>query len=115
MSYDIRVCAKVEGCDGYAVVGRPECDSPTCNLRGMFVACMGWEYRQGEHYPAALAAEKLERGISELTNNREAYEQHSPSNGWGSIDSALRALASARECICECAEEYPIGCLYLRW
>lgn len=115
MSYDIRVCVKVEGCDKYAVVGWPSYDSPTYNLRKMFVACMGWEYHQGEHYPAVLAIEKVERGISELTNNRETYEQYNPSNGWGSIDSALQALESARECIYECAEDIPIGCLYFRW
>ena len=50
MSYDIRICVKVDGIDKYAEIARPEYDSPTYNLRDMFVACMGWDYEQGEYY-----------------------------------------------------------------
>lgn len=115
MSYDIRVCVKVEGCDEYAVVGRPEYDSPTYNLIRMFRACMDWDYAQGEHYPAAYALDRLDHGIQELTRHPDRYQQYVPDNGWGSIASALRAMRSARECILECAEDVPIGCLYMRW
>lgn len=115
MSYDMRVCVKVEGCDKYAVVGVPEHDNPTYNLREMFVACMDWHYRQHEHYQASYALEKIEHGISELSEHPERYERFNPANGWGSIDSALVALRSAYVCIHECAEEYPIECLFFRW
>lgn len=49
MSYDIRFGVKVDGMDGYiAVIDMPEYDSPTYNLRDMFVACMDWDYSQGK-------------------------------------------------------------------
>lgn len=115
MSYDIRICVKVEGCDKYAVVGIPEYDSPTYNLTDMFKACMDWEYSQGEYYPAATALRYIERGIEQLRLNRAEYEKYNPPNGWGNIDLALRALEDSRTEIFECAEEYPIGCLYFRW
>lgn len=35
MSYDMRVCVKVEGCGKYAVVGVSEYNDPTYNLREM--------------------------------------------------------------------------------
>ena len=115
MSYDIRISVKVEGCRKYAEVGFPEYSSPTFNLRDMLVACMDWEYHQVEQYPAVLALEKIEHGINELEKNRDYYKRLNPSNGWGNIDSALRALKSSWKCIHECAEEYPIGCLYFEW
>ena len=115
MSYDMRVCVKVEGCDKYAVVGVPEHDDPTCNLRDMFVSCMNWNYRQGKHYEADFALKRIRLGISELSEHPERYEMFNPANGWGSIDSALVALRSAYVCIHECAEEYPLECLYFRW
>lgn len=39
MSYDIRICVKVEGIDKYADIARPEYDSPTYNLGEMFRSC----------------------------------------------------------------------------
>ena len=115
MSYDIRICVKVEGCDKYAVVDAPEYDSPTYNLRDMFVACMEWDYHQGEYYPAVIALKHIDMGITELMGHRDRYEKYNPPNGWGSIDGALTTLESARKCIFECAEDYPIECLYFRW
>lgn len=115
MSYDMRVCVKVEGCDKYAVVGVPDYDDPTYNLRDMFVACMDWNYRQGKHYDAGFALKIIRHGISELSEHPERYERFNPENGWGSIESAITALESACRCIHECAEEYPLDCLYFRW
>lgn len=111
----MRVCVKVEGCGKYAVVGVPEHDDPTCNLRDMFVACMDWNYRQGKYYDAGFALKIISHGISELSEHPERYERFNPENGWGSIESAITALESARRCIHECAEEYPLECLYFRW
>lgn len=115
MSYDMRVCVKVEGCGKYAVVGVPEYDDPTYNLREMFVACMDWNYRQGKYYEAGFALKIIRHGISELSEHPDRYERFNPENGWGSIESAITALESARRCIHECAEEYPLDCLYFRW
>lgn len=114
-SYDLRVSVKVEGCDKYSDIGYPEYDHPTYNLRDMFEACMNWDYSQGEYYPCAEYVSKIERGITELKFHRENYVKYNPSNGWGSIDSALKALESWWECIQEKAETIPIDCLYIRW
>ena len=45
MSYDLRVCVKIEGCDKYANIAMPEYDSPTYNLGAMFRACTGFTNR----------------------------------------------------------------------
>lgn len=98
MSYDIRFGVKVDGMDGYiAVVGEPELRSPTYNLGQMFRACTGWDFVQGEWYNCADVLPKIQRGLSELRFNRKKYEKYNPPNGWGSIDSAIRALASMEE------------------
>lgn len=121
MSYDIRIGVKVEGADCFAVVAEPEFASPTYNLRDMFVACMDWDYEQGEWYRCTDALPKLERGLRELTLNREKYTQFNPPNGWGSIDSAKKAIASVIECIKNETgsawswNEIPLECLYMRW
>ena len=115
MSYDIRIGVKVEGCDKYVTIDAPEYDSPTYNLRNMFVACMDWDYNQGRQYRCDFVIEKVERGIRELRIRREHYEQYNPSNGWGDIDSAIDVLESVRACIYEWAEDIPIECLYFQW
>jgi len=115
MSYDLSVAVKVEGCDKYADIALPEYDHPTYNLRDMFEACMDWDYKQGEYYPCSEYISKLERGIIELKFHREDYEKYNPSNGWGSIGSALKALESWWACIQEQAEIIPMDCLYIRW
>lgn len=112
MSYDLRVTVKVEGCDKYATVGIPEYDSPTYNLADMFRACMEWDFKQGENYPAVLALKHIDTGIMNLTGHRAEYEKYNPPNGWGDLDSALKHLESARECIHYEAEFIPIECLY---
>ena len=115
MSYDIRICVKVEGCDKYVAIARPEYDSPTYNLGKMFRACMDWDYSQGEYYPCDFVIEKVNRGINELITRRHDYTKYNPINGWGNIDGAIKALESLRECIYEEAEDIPINCLYMRW
>lgn len=127
MSYDIEISVKVEGCDRYAAIAEPEFSGPTYNLAKMFRACMDWDFKQGEYYPAAFALDKLCVGIAELSLHEDKYKQYDPPNGWGSTRGALRALMSASECIRCCAEEYedydfeiacekyPIGCLYFSW
>lgn len=115
MSYDLRILVKVEGCDELLQWRTPEYDSPTYNLHDMFVACMDWDYEQGEAYNCANVINNVERGIRELRTNRKEYERYNPSNGWGSLDGAIRVLESLRECIYECAEEIPIDHLWMRW
>ena len=115
MSYDIRICVKVDGIDKYAEIARPEYDSPTYNLRDMFVACMGWDYEQGEYYRCNYVIGKIEHGIRELHTNRAEYEKYNPPNGWGTLNGAIRVLESLRDCIYENAEDIPVECLYMRW
>ena len=106
MSYDIRfgvqtAMPNIEG-ERFVIVGRPDYDSPTYNLRDMFVACMDWNYEQSHvdddgirrttWYPMTEVLPRIERGIRELTENREEYEKYNPPNGWGDLDGALRCL-----------------------
>ena len=123
MSYDIRIGVKIEGYDDYVVIAEPEYASPTYNLREMFVACMGWDYKQGEWYKVSDIYTKIERGIFELTYNERAYLKLNPENGWGDTQSALRALKSLKECIDNIDNPYswfgwntvPKEYLYMEW
>ena len=122
MSYDIRFAVKVVGADSvYAVIGRPEHDSPTYNLREMFVSCMDWDYHQGEWYPMDQVFPKIERGIHELKFHQSKYLKYEPDNGWGTIGSALEALQSIYKWFdpgdweCGWDQEIPLECIYMRW
>lgn len=99
MSYDLRIGVKVAGTDIIAVIGHPEVDQPTYNLRDMFVACMDWDYTQGEWYKVSEVYEKICRGIAELSGYPKKYKKFEPDNGWGTVSSALEALISLRDCI----------------
>lgn len=126
MSYDIRFAVKVAGApdDCYAVIGHPEYDSPTYNLREMFVACMSWDYTQGVWYQLKDVLPKIERGVRELTYNEDAYKKYNPENGWGSTSSARKALRSILDYFNP--DDYsglagtwnadiPLDCIYMRW
>ena len=115
MSYDIRLAVKVDGTNLYADIAEPERSSPTYNLRDMFVACMDWDYSQGEYYKCEEVLQKVERGIRELSTRPSVYNKYNPSNGWGSRTGAIEALESLRECIYEEAEYIPIEHLYMHW
>lgn len=91
MSYDIRLGVKVEGMDGYiATIDEPEYSSPTYNLRDMFVACMDWDYEQGEWYNCGDVFQNIIRGQNEITAFPEKYEKFNAPNGWGTVSSAKK-------------------------
>ena len=115
MSYDLRILVKVDGTNLFAVVATPEYDSPTYNLGEMFRACMDWDYAQGMLYKCSEIIGNVERGIRELRTNKQKYKKYEPSNGWGDISGALKALESLRDCIYEKAEYIPIEHLWMRW
>ena len=122
MSYDIRFGVKVDGMDGYiAVIDRPECDSPTYNLRDMFVACMDWNYSQGKWYNCAEVLPNFERGVYELTFHPKKYRKYNAPNGWGTVESALRTLKSFMEKTGQIVSgdwsenEIPLEHLWMRW
>lgn len=123
MSYDIRFGVKVVGApeNVIAVIGRPEHDSPTYNIRDIFVKAMDWEYSQGEWYPMDQVIPKVERGIHELTFNAKKYKKLEPDNGWGSIENALNTLQSIHNWFnrsswyCGWDDEIPLECIYMRW
>ena len=115
MSYDLRIMVKVEGCDVYKQIATPKYDSPTYNLRKMFVECMNWDYSQGERYKCSDIIENINKGIKELRTNRNKYKVYNASNGWGTVNNAIEDLESLRDCIYEQAEEIPINCLYMSW
>lgn len=122
MSYDIRFGVKVEGMDGYvATIDEPEYSSPTYNLRDMFVACMNWDYEQGEWYNCAEAIPKFEKGIHELRFNPKNYRKYNAPNGWGTVSSALEAMESVVKKAQEISHggwswnEIPLDHLWIRW
>ena len=99
MSYDLRIGVKVEGTDIIAVIAEPRLSNPTYNLRDMFVACMDWDYTQGEWYKVSEVYDKICRGVAELSGYPKKYKKYDSPNGWGTVSSALEALTSLRECI----------------
>lgn len=123
MSYDIRLCVKIEGLDNYAEIDRPAYDSPTYNLREMFVKAMDWDYEQSKIYPVTEVLPKIERGLHELRFNSQAYKSLEPENGWGNIDSAIECLESLLILFSEYSTGYkcgtngliPLENLYFRW
>lgn len=104
MSYDLRLGVKVEGTDIIAVIGQPERSEPTYNLRDMFVACMDWDYTQGEWYKVSDVYDKICRGIAELSGYPARYKKYNSPNGWGTVSSALEALTSLRDYIDETSD-----------
>lgn len=128
MSYDLRICVKVDGLDIFCPIAYPEKDHPTYNLGKMFRACMDWNYSQSEkiengnkyhtcYYPCNEVIEHVEFGIQELRCNRKEYEQYNPENGWGNLNEAIEVLESIRQCIYETVEDknIPIEHLYFAW
>lgn len=122
MSYDIRFGVKVEGMNGYiAVIDEPEYDSPTYNLRDMFVACMDWDYEQGVWYNCAEVFPKIRHGQEELTAHPKKYTKYNAPNGWGTVDSAKKCLDSLVQKIGEIVSgnwswnEIPLEHLWMRW
>jgi len=103
MSYDLRIAVKVAGTDEdlYAVIAQPEYSSPTYNLRDMFVASMDWDYEQGVWYPVNDVYQKIVGGCIKLRYYPGQFKKYESPNGWGTTDSALRALESLKECIDE--------------
>ena len=127
MSYDVMfgvqtVCANNDG-ERFVVVHMPEYDSPTYNLRQMFVACMDWDYVQGEWNPMSEVLPKIEHGIRELAGHPEKYEQYSPPNGWGTLNGALECLRNWRSelvggddpMLGDGVERFPFDLVTYRW
>lgn len=117
MSYDISIKVKVQDIDRYVTIATPEYDSPTYNLRAMFVHCMEWDYEQGKLYKCNKVIEYVENGIKNLVNYTDNYKKYNPSNGWGTLEDAVETLISLRKCIYETQENYniPIENLYMSW
>ena len=115
MSYDVRIGVKVDGTDIITKIARPELDSPTYNLRDMFVACMDWDYSQGEWYPMTFAIDKITHGLTELICSRKKYQKYNPANGWGNLGNAKDCLESWIDRVREIEEEIPIEHLWFRW
>lgn len=125
MSYDIRFGVKVEGApeNTYAVIGQPEYDSPTYNIREMFVKCMDWDFKQGEWYKITDVLPKVRHGVEELYVNKKKYKKYNSPNGWGDTDSALKCLRSIVDYFDDgwngiggtWNADIPYDCIYMRW
>lgn len=123
MSYDLIIGVKVDGAqDLYAVIAEPELSSPTYNLQNMLVACMGWDYEQGQWYNVADVLPKIQHGIKELCLHASKYEKYNAPNGYGTVEGALKALKSLEKCIRDNSaeasntwNEIPLELMYMRW
>ncbi len=113
MSYEVEIAVKVEGCGKYAKIDSPAFRDPTYNLRDMFVACMNWDYKQGEYYKCSEVFPKIENGLNRLYF--EDFSKYDAPNGWGTTLTAKDFLNGLRRCILENAEEIPMDCLYMKW
>lgn len=102
MSYDLEIGVKVADADElYVCIATPEYASPTYNLGKMFRVCMDWDFEQGKWYRCQEGIYCIERGIRELNLNAKKYRKYEPSNGWGTVESAIRDLNSLQKCIFE--------------
>lgn len=125
MSYDIRFAVKVADApdDCYAVIGAPEYDSPTYNIREIFVQSMDWNYHQGEWYKIKEVLPNIKRGVNELTFKANKYKHLEPENGWGSVESARQCLQSILDYFSDSFDgiggtwnaDIPYDCIYMRW
>ena len=126
MSYDLRIAVKVVGAEKdneYAVIAEPEYHSPTYNIGVMFRKCTWWEFEQGVYYNVADVYPNIERGIINLTFHEDEFEKYNSPNGWGTTQSALRALQSLKKCIDEIDDPnscigwntFPKSVLYVAW
>lgn len=126
MSYDIRFAVKVADVtpETFAVIGAPDYDSPTYNLREIFETSMDWDYHQGQWYPITEVLPKIQRGITELTLFPDKYRKMEPENGFGTITSAISCLESIvnyfKPGSCDGLAgswnaDVPINCIYMSW
>ena len=120
MSYDIRIAVKLDKIDKFVNIGVPEYDSPTYNLRDMFVACMDWDYEQGKWYELIEVYPKILRGLLELRKNPSKYKRYEPPNRWGTIESAKKVLDSITVRVEEITigdtwNMIPLEHLWIRW
>lgn len=126
MSYDIRIAVKVVGAEPgneFAVIATPEYDNPTYNIGVLFRKCTGWDFNQGEFYCVKDVYQNIVRGIINLTEHEEEFEQYNSPNGWGTTKTALKALQSLKECIDEIEDPswktewntFPKSVLYVAW
>lgn len=124
MSYDIRFAVRVaDHEDLFVVIGEPEYSSPTYNIGQLLRKCMDWNFHQGEWYAVETIIPHIERGIHELTFNATKYRSLEPDNGWGSCESALRALKSIMVWLTDDLHglkgswnaDVPLDCVYMCW
>ena len=126
MSYDIRIAVKVAGAEPgneYAVISEPEYANPTYNLGKMFRKCTGWDYKQGEFYNVSDVYPNIVQGIKNLTEHASKYAEYNAPNGWGTTESALKALKSMKEAIDAITDPnswtgwntFPRNLLYIAW
>lgn len=115
MSYDLRIGVKVEGFGKIVEVRRPTYSSPTYNLGKMFLACTGWDFKQGEWYNCGEVIDKITSGITHLITDPSYYRKYEPENKWGTVENAVTVLESLRDCIYETTEDVPLLYLWVRW
>lgn len=122
MSYDIRFGVETLHANNFgehfAIIDRPQLDSPTYNLGKMFRACMDWDFEVGIWYPYEVFMPAIERGIHELIVNEDCYIRYNPANGWGSLENAREVLKSCYDTITDdfgMQAFWPIKYVWMKW
>lgn len=116
--YDLAVAVKIEGCDKYIDIGKPEYeyDIPPYkihNLKDMLIACMHWEFEWDKYYKCSEYLSTIEAGVLRLKS--QSYRKYMPKDGCVTEVDALMVLSVLQGCISRYADEIPIECLYMRW
>ena len=116
MSYDLELGIKPEGHNKIVCIATPELDSPTYNLREMFVAATHWDFEQRKWYKLSDVYLNIAEGIANLKLQPDRYKHLEPENGWGDIQSAINTLESLMNKIEELVEiGTPLEVLLVRW
>ena len=74
-----------------------EIGNMTSNVSHMWTKALGRPLRDFEGWPGGVLIPLLEGAIQHIDQHRAEYEAVNPPNGWGSVDSARRYLASILE------------------
>lgn len=81
----------------------------TWNNGAIFVKALGCEFRELDGKSCREVVMLLNRAIADIAQNRSAYAELEPENGWGGIDDSLDLLRGLRQS----CEEYPDGHIHI--
>jgi len=102
MSYDVRLKAKLEGCDSWVHVGDGWINH-TSNTSEMIKEVCGSRPSAWDGKRSADILPILKQGVERLKTHEEEYRCFQPENGWGTVETTIDFLS---QIISNC-EKYP--------